>query len=523
MLNNNFLSPNTNLTGGRSETTLQKGTRLNVNACPLRGFGSSPAPPAAVTACPFGFGSASAKKSDPVTTGINQLLGSFSTDDDFKDFQSIPTPEVFDYEAYRLDQHVYIRRLHEKFGDIIRIPIEGKDMVFVRDPMTVRRVLTSEDEFDKTFADADDKSTSYLQYFKNLVQPLFTSAQIFGSSDNKAHRAGMKQVFLSSKKFLPGFQSVLQRFCADWPTGRVDTLTVLHPLVFNLVMVIMAGEDAEGSEELLAASQDCLNHFVKRYTHPLFDEHVNEADAEFMQIVEEAGMKMTLAFKRKAEKKQLSKMSESSMLGMMLEFGLSDVEMNATMINALFAACEAPIHVLSQALVVLSKKPNLQNRLLSEIRATPDGKESKLLNDVIMECLRLYSPVTLVQRCTIQDVVLDGYKVPKGIVMGVCISAVHHNPKYFANPTEFDPERTKLNMVVLKKENCFMPFSGGPRGCPGRYLAVTILKSSVAHILQNFEVCESANINENKIFKFVEFPVDGAFVSLKPRGQLSKL
>ena len=73
-------------------------------------------------------------------------------------------------EAFRLRNHHYITSLHEKYGDIIRVESQDdgrKSMVYVRAPSTVKQVLLSETKFDKTFADADDNSSSYLQYFKN--------------------------------------------------------------------------------------------------------------------------------------------------------------------------------------------------------------------------------------------------------------------------------------------------------------------------------------------------------------------
>ena len=376
----------------------------------------------------------------------------------------------------------------------------------------------SEKEFDKTFADADAKSSSYLQYFKNLVQPLLASAQVFGSGDNSAHRQGMKKVFLSSKKFLPGFESVLDRMLADWPTeGRVDLAVLLHSLVFKLVMVIMAGHDAEGTDGLLNACTDCLGHFTKRYSTPLFDENISDEDERNMKMVESAAMEMTLAFKRKFDAGTLPETSESSMLAVMMGIGLSDEETNATMVNALFAACEAPIHVLATTLQELSRQGDIQDKLFNDLNKVEKVMDSKLLNAVTLEGLRLFSPVTLVQRCAIQDLVVEGYHVPKGTVVGVVISAVHANEKTFKNAEQFDPFRTKLNMVMISNKNAFMPFSGGPRGCPGRYLAATILKTAIGRILQKYELLPSKNIADRRVFKFVEFPANGSFVNLIPR------
>lgn len=435
------------------------------------------------------------------------------------DFKRVPTPQEFDYEAYRLHNHKYIQALHEQLGDIIRIPIEGKDMVFVRNPMTVKRVLTQEEEFDKTFADADTKSSEYLQYFKNLVQPLFKSANIFGSGDNSSRRSGLKPVFLASDKFLPLFDQVLEQAFASWPTGRLDLAGLLHPLVFRLVAVIISGEtNMEGTEDLLAACQSCLKHFENRYSEKMFQEQISHEDETHMKAVEDAAMILTQTWLRKFREGNLSNLSSTfSMLAVMNKFGLSEVEMNATMVNALFAACEAPIHVLASTLVEVSKQPALQKKLVQEMQTKSKPTDSKLLHQTVMEGLRLHAPVTLVQRRAIKDLEIDGYFIPKYTTIGVCITAVHANEKHFPDAMKFDPTR-KLNHVMFNKSG-FMPFSGGPRGCPGRHLAATLLKSSVGRILERFQLGETTNSGDVKIHKFVEFPSNGAFVYMQLRSK----
>jgi len=187
-----------------------------------------------------------------------------------------------------VDNHHYITSLHEKYGDIIRVASQDegrKWMVYVRNPSTVKHVLMSETLFDKTFADADNNSSSYLQYFKNLVQPLFANASIFGSNKNvvQPQRQNLKKAFSASPELLPGFKRAIERSLTLWPdtgTEKMDVVPVLHRMVFNAVMVCMAGDDVEVEESntLFQACSECLVHFQGRYSKPLFDEQINAAD-----------------------------------------------------------------------------------------------------------------------------------------------------------------------------------------------------------------------------------------------------
>ena len=456
-------------------------------------------------------------------------------------FSNIPGPPTFDKVKFRVDNHHYITSLHEKYGDIIRVASQDegrKWMVYVRNPSTVKHVLMSETMFDKTFADADNNSSSYLQYFKNLVQPLFANASIFGSNKNvvQPQRQNLKKAFSASPELLPGFKRAIERSLTLWPdtgTEKMDVVPVLHRMVFNAVMVCMAGDDVEVEESntLFQACSECLVHFQGRYSKPLFDEQINDADEFWMRKVEMAGMDVMHVIQEKHTEETLSGLAEISLIGVMQQFGLSDAETNATMLNALFAACEAPVQILVSLLSELSQRPGTQEKLYSEVSAMEKTEEgidnlyfdTSLLNDCVMESLRRFAPVTLVQRCTTQDTALDGFNVPKDTVVGICIAAVHANEQYFPEPTTFNPCRQGLDMVILNAENGFMPFSSGPRGCPGRYLAATIMKMCTACIVSKYKVkvCTgSTNVLPETtavIHKFVEFPMTGIFVGLEPR------
>ena len=52
---------------------------------------------------------------------------------------------------------------------------------------------------------------------------------------------------------------------ASWPkSGRVDMTTMLHSLVFELVMVILLGDNAVDTNELKRVSLLALDHYLQR-------------------------------------------------------------------------------------------------------------------------------------------------------------------------------------------------------------------------------------------------------------------
>nr|XP_039258464.1 cytochrome P450 2U1-like [Styela clava] len=72
---------------------------------------------------------------------------------------------------------------------------------------------------------------------------------------------------------------------------------------------------------------------------------------------------------------------------------------------------------------------------------------------------------------TNEEVILNGYTIPKNTTISPDIWAVHFYSKYFENPEEFRPERFIDDDGEFIKSNHVIPFSVGPRHCVGEQLA----------------------------------------------------
>jgi len=163
----------------------------------------------------------------------------------------------------------------------------------------------------------------------------------------------------------------------------------------------------------------------------------------------------------------------------------------------MFAGHDTTSHALGFTLAHLARYPQIQNRVVEEIRATlgektiPDFKDLDafpLTYAVLKESLRLYPPIPIVSRKLDQDVEIEGYTLKKGINVTVRPWVVHHNPAVWSFPDEFRPER----FLGDKPENAdepfaFIPFSAGPRNCIGQKFALYEMKTILSMILPRFE------------------------------------
>jgi cytochrome P450 len=62
----------------------------------------------------------------------------------------------------------------------------------------------------------------------------------------------------------------------------------------------------------------------------------------------------------------------------------------------------------------------------------------------------------------------DGRRLKKGTDLMILIDGVHKNPKFHANPLQFNPERFSQEALRQMDPYSYMPFSQGPRNCIGK-------------------------------------------------------
>lgn len=60
--------------------------------------------------------------------------------------------------------------------------------------------------------------------------------------------------------------------------------------------------------------------------------------------------------------------------------------------------------------------------------------------------------------------------MPTGSSVYMSMYKVHRNPKIWAHPNEFYPDHFLPENVATRPKYSFIPFSAGPRNCPGMYL-----------------------------------------------------
>lgn len=141
----------------------------------------------------------------------------------------------------------------------------------------------------------------------------------------------------------------------------------------------------------------------------------------------------------------------------------------------------------------------------------------KYLERVIKESMRLYPPVPIIGRKVSEDVQLDDYCIPEGCMIKIDLFHLHRDPRYFADPEKFDPDRF-LPESMNRHPYAYLPFSAGPRNCIGQKFAAYEEKAVLSGILRNFKIHSVDKREDVKMInELVLRPIGGVNVTLERR------
>lgn len=185
---------------------------------------------------------------------------------------------------------------------------------------------------------------------------------------------------------------------------------------------------------------------------------------------------------------------------------LTDSEVREEANTFLFAGHDTVSSALMFLFYNIAKHPEVQQKLVAEIREIFGDKEDELsfgrlanlqyMECVIKESMRIYPPVPMFGRESQEELTLSGGRaVPSGSNITLCPSLVHADPEVFPDPLEFIPERFMQNdsKSVEGRGFTYIPFSAGPRGCIGQRLAMQEMKIVTMRVLQHLSLAVPPN------------------------------
>lgn len=181
-----------------------------------------------------------------------------------------------------------------------------------------------------------------------------------------------------------------------------------------------------------------------------------------------------------------------------LSYTIDRSNTKAIVLDMLVGAIDTSATIIEWVLSELIRHPRIMKKLQEELntivgvdRMVEEVDLSKLtyLDMVVRESLRLH-PVAplLVPRESSEDIVINGYFIPKKSRVMVNYWAFGHDPQVWSNNCEeFLPERFIGSNIDLRgRDFQLIPFGSGRRGCPGLHLGLINTQLVVAQLAHCF-------------------------------------
>ncbi|KAH8704353.1 cytochrome P450 [Phaeosphaeriaceae sp. PMI808] len=134
----------------------------------------------------------------------------------------------------------------------------------------------------------------------------------------------------------------------------------------------------------------------------------------------------------------------------------------------------------------------------------------RYLNNFCREVLRVYAPAVMIWRQAAQTITIEGTLIPAGTNVIISPQVLHSHSSIWGSSAEtFDPDRWDSLSPQAASPYAFQAFSGGPRVCIGKGLAMLEFKAILIDIVRNFE------------FEAVESEIRlENYLTLRPKGGL---
>lgn len=142
---------------------------------------------------------------------------------------------------------------------------------------------------------------------------------------------------------------------------------------------------------------------------------------------------------------------------------------------------------------------------------------------VVQETTRLRPPAWWVPRTTVEDDEIDGFFIPKDMMIIPNLFTIHRHPDIWDNPHEFDPERFAPGKFSPRHRLAWAPFSTGPRQCIGKEFAIMEAQLILAMVSQRFNLRAGSPHCATAKFATTHQPKGGVMIQISKRPTLHRV
>lgn len=419
--------------------------------------------------------------------------------------------------------HQQLEGWAREYGGKFRFAITSRQFLVVTDPEAISSVLKQRPQLFR-------KGPRLVQVVKDLgFHGVFTANDEAWRRQRQLVMPGLDPGHL--RAYLPAVVGVTQRLRSSWQRKAgeeqpIDLLTDLMRYTVDVTTSLAFGQDLNTIEQGNdTAIQRHLNFIfpklAQRNFAPFDVEHWIK-DRETVQHVAalRAAVQGFIANTREllARRPELREHPENLIQSLVATRdageGLTDEDVSGNVLTMLLAGEDTTANTLAWMIWLLARHPDALARARQEIAGVlgseplPTSVDQLAKLDYVEACaneamrLKPVAPLNVLQAA--EDVVVDGVQLSKGTFVMCLMRPAGMDPARFEDPQSFRPERWTAEGAasegrMFSSKRVVMPFGGGPRLCPGRYLALAEIKMLASMLLASFDMevlCASGEPNE---------------------------
>lgn len=409
--------------------------------------------------------------------------------------------------------HLTIAKWIREYGPIFRFNVFGKSIVVVSDHTVVAGLLRER-------PDAYRRSEGGTRIMKELkIAGVFTAEGEDWRKQRKLVMRGLNAEVV--RNFFPTMVFMTERMLDRWKKALaegkpVDLHRDLKAMSLDIIVGIAMGHDIDAlNNDGNQLQRDIDNLFQRlgsrgaanfpywRYFKLPADRAADKSAAG----VEEAVANFIKSTRERMQKNPQLMLKPSNMLEAMIatsddpDSDFTDQELIGNAITSVVGGEDTTANSIAWMINLLAHNPDAAAKLTAEVDAVmgdnPLVREwEKMTQFPYLEAshsetqrLRPVGPVFGLKNNA--DCVIADTLIPKDTAIFASTMGAGLNEAHFPRTELFQPERWIFEQKPLETDDPMkklFPFGGGPRLCPGRFLALTEIKMVVSMLMHNFEL-----------------------------------
>ncbi len=390
----------------------------------------------------------------------------------------------------------FLTRMAKRDGDLSRFQLGPKKVLLVNEPTLIRDVLVTQAErFPrlgrqlKTIRSIDGNSL-----FSKTGPAWVADRQMIAAavSPDKLEKFAADVIELTSSR--------IEGWCDRQPIDLTDETTNLAALIAGQTMLGTNVQSRLGELERMMSDRSDVFSREMSAAFRVPDHWWWPGKAKKRSVIRTMDGLIDGAINQwRAEPTNPSRRHDllSVLLAQAVERNLSDRQIRDHL-NLLFqASFDDMATAMLWLLFLLASHAEIQQRVHREILDTigdrpleaEDWTRLPLLKNCVSEALRLYPTTWLfTARKSEGENRIGQYQVSDGSWIFISPMVTQRDPRFFENPSTFDPDRFTESRFSKLQRGAFFPFGMGPRACAGNRFSMMELVLVAATIAQQFEL-----------------------------------